>query len=60
MSKQTASLTELQIKRAKPQERATRLADGKALYLQVDAHGSKHWRMEYRFDNKEKVAAFGV
>ena len=37
-----------------------RLADGKGLYIEVTPNGWKYWRMKYRFDDKEKRAAFGV
>lgn len=60
MPKQIAPLTELQIRRAKPAEKTYRLADGKGLYLEVMPNGSRYWRMKYRFDDKEKRAAFGV
>ncbi|NML99664.1 integrase arm-type DNA-binding domain-containing protein [Paraburkholderia sp. RP-4-7] len=60
MPKQIASLTELQVRKAKPAEQPYRLADGKGLYLQVMPNGSRYWRMKYRVDGKEKVAAFGV
>ncbi|MBN3847918.1 DUF4102 domain-containing protein [Paraburkholderia sp. Ac-20342] len=60
MPKQIAPLTELQIRKAKPAEQPYRLADGKGLYLQVMPNGSRYWRMKYRFDDKEKLASFGV
>ncbi|MFM0160666.1 tyrosine-type recombinase/integrase [Paraburkholderia sediminicola] len=53
-------LTELQVRKAKPAEQPYRLADGKGLYLQVMPNGSRYWRMKYRFDEKEKLASFGV
>jgi integrase len=53
-------LTDRQVKAAKPQEKKYKLADGKGLYLEVRANGSKYWRMKYRFQGKEKLAAFGV
>lgn len=56
----TAPLTEMQVRKAKPAEKSYRLADGKGLYLEVMPNGSKYWRMKYRFDGKEKRAAFGV
>lgn len=60
MPKQIAPLTELQVRKAKPAEKPHRLADGKGLYLEVMPNGSKYWRLKYRFDGKEKRAAFGV
>lgn len=60
MPKQIAPLTEMQVRKAKPAEKSYRLADGKGLYLEVMPNGSRYWRMKYRFDGKEKRAAFGV
>ncbi|WP_186143722.1 tyrosine-type recombinase/integrase [Burkholderia gladioli] len=60
MPARTAPLTEMQVRKAKPAEKSYRLADGKGLYLEVMPNGSKYWRMKYRFDGKEKRAAFGV
>ena len=37
-----------------------RLADEKALYLEVTAAGGKYWRWKYRYGGKEKRLALGV
>ena len=37
-----------------------RLADEKALYLEVTAAGGKYWRWKYRHGGKEKRLALGV
>lgn len=60
MPKRTDPLTEMQVRKAKPAEKPYRLADGKGLYLEIMPNGSRYWRMKYRFDGKEKRAAFGV
>jgi hypothetical protein len=60
MPKRTDPLTEMQVRKAKPADKPYRLADGKGLYLEVMLNGSRYWRMKYRFDGKEKRAAFGV
>ncbi|MBB5446471.1 hypothetical protein HDG38_005106 [Paraburkholderia sp. WSM4177] len=60
MAKPAVPLTDIQIRKAKPSEKPYRLADGKGLYLEVMPNGSRYWRMKYRFDGKEKRAAFGV
>lgn len=60
MPKRIDPLTDMRIRKAKPGEKPYRLADGKGLYLEVMPNGSKYWRMKYRFDEKEKRAAFGV
>jgi len=36
------------------------MADGKGLYLEVMPNGSRYWRLKYRYNEKEKRAAFGV
>jgi len=38
---------EAQIVNAKPKQKAYRLADGGALYLEVSPYGGKYWRMKY-------------
>lgn len=53
-------LTDRQIKAAKPREKKYKLADEKGMFLEVRPNGSKYWRMKYRFQGKEKLAAFGV
>lgn len=54
------ALTEVQIKNAKPREKAYKLADGEGLYLLVTPEGKKYWRLKYRFAGKEKLLAIGV
>lgn len=54
------TLTNLQCKNAKPDEKAYKLAAGRGLYLHVMPNGSKYWRMKYRFAGKEKLLALGV
>ena len=39
---------------------SVRLADEKALYLEVNAAGGKYWRWKYRHGGKEKRLSFGV
>lgn len=50
-------LTDRQIKTAKPN---SRLADGRGLYVKVDAKGAKYFRFDYRFGDKRKTMALGV
>lgn len=52
-------LTDPKIKKAKLAEKPYKLADGKGLYLLVNAAG-KYWRMDYRFGGKRKTLALGV
>lgn len=53
------SLTDLAVRRAKPREKAYKLADAGGLHLVVNPNGSKLWRLKYRFAQKEKLLAFG-
>jgi hypothetical protein len=50
----------MRVRKARPTDKPYRLADGKGLYLKIMPNGSRYWRMKYRFDGKEKRAAFGV
>ncbi|MCP9270084.1 tyrosine-type recombinase/integrase [Xenorhabdus sp. XENO-1] len=53
-------LTDLAIKRAKPQEKSYTLADGNGLSLLVDTNGSKGWRYRYQFAGKTKMISLGI
>ena len=37
-----------------------KLADGKGLYLIIKANGSKVWRYDFRYGNKNLSMSFGV
>ncbi|HUJ18677.1 MAG TPA: integrase arm-type DNA-binding domain-containing protein [Nitrospirota bacterium] len=53
-------LTDIKVKSAKPKEKQYKITDGQGLYLLVTPQGGKLWRFKYRFNNKEKVRAFGT
>ena len=53
------SLTDTKIRNAKPGDKPQRISDGGGLYLQINPNGSKLWRMNYRFGEKQKTLAFG-
>ncbi len=53
-------LTATEVKVAKQKEKPYKLTDGQGLYLQVTPTGRKRWRFKYRFDDKEKLLAFGT
>lgn len=53
-------LTDTACKSAKPREKPYKLSDSAGMYLEVTPHGSKLWRLKYRFAGKEKRLAFGV
>jgi len=46
--------------KAKPADKAFKLADGHGLYLLVKPTGGKYWRMDYSIGAKRKLLAFGV
>ena len=54
------ALTNLQVQRAVPKEKAYKLADAKGLYLYVTVKGQRYWRMDYRVAGKRKTLAPGV
>lgn len=53
-------LTDPACRKATPEAKPKRLADGGGLYLEVMPNGSKYWRLKYRFGGKEKRLALGV
>lgn len=54
------ALTDVRIRNAKPHKRPVKLADGGGLFLMVTPHGSKLWRLAYRFAGKQKTLAIGA
>lgn len=52
-------LTDAQCRAAKPAAKVQKLSDGHGLFLQVTPGGSKLWRMNYRWQAKQRTAAFG-
>ena len=53
-------LTEVAVRKVKHTTRPFKLADQNGLHLLVHPHGSKYWRLKYRFGGKEKTLALGV
>lgn len=53
-------LSDTAARKAKPEEKPYKMADGGGMYLEVMPNGSKYWRMKYRFNGKEKRLALGV
>lgn len=53
------ALTNIEIIKAKPLDKAYKLADSAGLYVLVNTTGSKSWRLKYRFLGKEKVLSLG-
>jgi integrase len=52
-------LTDTQIKKAKPAEKAFKLTDGGGLHVFVSPSGGKLWRLRYEFGGKEKLLSIG-
>ena len=53
------ALTNIEITKAKPLDKAYKLFDSGGLYLLVSPTGSKSWRLKYRVHGKEKLMVFG-
>lgn len=54
------ALTDLAIRTAKPGEKPRKLVDEKGMYILIQPTGAKLWRMNYRFDGKQKTLALGT
>lgn len=52
-------LTDAQIKKTKPAEKAFKLADSGGLHLFITPAGGKLWRYRYEFGGKEKLLSLG-
>jgi hypothetical protein len=52
-------VADINIKRAKPDEKIRKLADSGGLYIQIMPTGGKLWRYDYRFSGKRKTLALG-
>lgn len=52
-------LTDTAAKKAKPQDKPYKMADGGGLYLLVAPTGGKLWRLKYRVGGKEKLLSLG-
>ncbi|WP_347709397.1 Arm DNA-binding domain-containing protein [Acetobacter sp. AN02] len=53
-------LTDVQLRRLAPKDKAYKLADAGGLFILVQPNGSRLWRMKYRFGGKEKLLALGA
>ncbi|EOJ5478346.1 tyrosine-type recombinase/integrase [Escherichia coli] len=53
------ALTDIQIKRAKPQDKPYTMNDGHGLSLLIKRDGSKGWRFRFRFAGKARLMSFG-
>ena len=53
-------LTEIKIKNLKPKNKPFKIFDGQGLYILIEVNGSKKWRLKYKINGKEKLAALGI
>ena len=60
MPRKVEPLTDLRIRKAKPNDTAHKLFDGGGLYLNVQPNGARYWRMKYPYAGKERLLALGV
>jgi hypothetical protein len=60
MEHQQMALTDAKVKAIRPAAKPLKVSDGGGLFLLVQPTGSKLWRMAYRFDHKQRTAAFGI
>ena len=54
------ALSDLSIKKAKPEAKQRKLSDGGGLYILIHPNGGKYWQLGYRFVGKQKTLALGV
>ncbi|PHI30184.1 tyrosine-type recombinase/integrase [Budvicia aquatica] len=54
------ALTDIKIRGSKPTDKPYKLTDGEGMHLLIHPNGSKYWRLQYRFDGKQKMMALGV
>jgi len=52
-------LSDAQIRAAKPKDRSYKLFDAHQLFLLVTTGGSKLWRLNYKYESKQKSLALG-
>ncbi len=53
------ALTDLKVRTAKPADKQYKLTDGGGMHLLVHPNGSKYWRLQYRYEGKQKMLALG-
>jgi hypothetical protein len=53
-------LTDVASRKAKADEKTTKLSGERGLYLELSPAGGKRWRLKYRIEGKEKLLSLGV
>jgi Arm DNA-binding domain len=56
----TNMLNDTRVRNTKPCKQPIKLSDSGGLYLLIQPHGSKLWRLAYRFGGKQKTLAIGI
>ncbi len=59
MPKRIKPMSDMLVKSAKPKENDYKISDGYGLHLLVTPTGGKLWRLQYRFEGKQKLLSFG-
>ncbi|EFJ9140786.1 tyrosine-type recombinase/integrase [Escherichia coli] len=54
------ALTDVKVRTIKSGDKPVKLSDGDGMHLLVHPNGSKYWRLQYRFNGKQKMLALGV
>jgi len=57
MPKLVTPLTDIQVRNAKPKDKAYKLADGAGMYLLVNPDATKYWRFDYRLNDYTAIPA---
>lgn len=53
------ALTDVKVRNVKAQAKPQKLTDGEGMYLLITEQGAKLWRMQYRYQGKQKTLALG-
>ena len=53
-------LSDPAVKKAKPEAKPYKMADGGGMYLEVMPTGSKYWRLKYRFGGKKTAGLWRI
>jgi integrase len=60
LTNDTNMLNDTRVRTVKACERPIKLSDSGGLYLLIQPHGSKLWRLAYRFGGKQKTLSIGI
>lgn len=60
LAKYQHMLTDAAIRKATPHHSPRKLTDSGGMFLLINPDGRRYWRMNYRFDGKQKTLALGV